>query len=105
MSSARGDSPLRSSKTVWIRPGAMIAARKPTATKMCTRCFVCTDENLIKSELEVQKRIERLREHREQRGAKQRMHDDGLRPRDLPAPFVRLHRPGDDHGPDRHHEE
>src|SRR5260370_40796328 len=80
----------------------MITARKTAATMMYARRSIRTEANL---ELEVEERVERLREHREQRGAEQRMHEDCLGPGDLPAPIVRLDWPGDDHGPDGHDHE
>src|SRR5262249_18515299 len=61
-----------------------------------------TEGNL---ELEVEERVERLREHHEQRDAEQRMHEDCLGPGNLPTPLVRLDWPGDDHSPDGHDQE
>src|SRR6516164_6528239 len=80
----------------------MITTRKTAATMTYARRFVRTVGNL---ELEVEERVERLREHRQQRGAEQRMYENCLGPGDLPAPLVRLDRPGDDHGPDGHDQE
>src|SRR5262249_47186537 len=81
---------------------AMITARKRTATMMYARRSIRTIRNL---ELEVEERVERLREHYQQRSAEQRMYEDRLRPGDLPAPLMPLGRPGDDHGPKDHDQE